>query len=124
MTFDKFKNTCGKLLSINFSSEGYINIFYYPDNSPHLLTSNNEDDFENILLKILKPSTTVYVGKHEFIREAILPLIEFFPFGSSDKASSVQSDRSHTGNPDSQRLSEVISFASSNFACLSYINVS
>ena len=76
------------------------------------------------MLKILKPSTIIYVGKYEFIREATLSLIEFFPFGSSDKASSVQSDRSHTGNPDSQRLSEVVSFVSSNFACFSYINIS
>src|SRR5947207_1513911 len=58
--FDKFKDTCGKLLDVNFSSEGYINIFYHSDNSPYLLTANNEDDFENVLLKILKPSTTVY----------------------------------------------------------------
>src|SRR5947207_13796271 len=123
-TFDKFKDACGKLLGVNFSSEGYINIFHYPDNSPHLLAANDEDDFENVLSKILKPSTTVYVGKHEFIREATLPLIGLFPFGGSDKATSVQSDGSHTGTPDPQRLSEVVSFASSNFTCLSYINIS
>ena len=124
MTFDKFKDACGKLLGVNFSSEGYINIFHYPDDSPYLLTANDKDDFENILSKILKPSTTVYVGKHEFIREVTLPLIRFFPFGGGDKASFVQSDGGHTGSPDPQRLSEVVSFASSNFAYLSYINIS
>ena len=124
MTFDKFKDACGKLLGVNFSSEGYINIFHHPDDSPHLLAANDEDDFENVLSKILKPSTTVYVGKHEFIREVTLPLIGFFPFGGGDKASSVQSDGVHTGSPDPQGLSEVVSFASSNFACLSYINIS
>ena len=61
-TFDKFKDACGKLLGVNFSSEGYINIFHHPDDSPHLLAANDEDDFENVLSKILKPSTTVYVG--------------------------------------------------------------
>ena len=124
MTFDKFKDACGKLLGVNFSSKGYINIFHYPDDSSHLLATNDEDDFENVLSKILKPSTTVYVGKYEFIREVTLPLIGLFPFGGSDKATSVQSDGSHTGTPDPQRLSEVVSFASSNFTCLSYINIS
>src|SRR5436189_3429548 len=123
-TFDKFKAACRKLLSVNFSSESYINIFHHPDDFSHLLAANDEDDFENILSKILKPSTTVYVGKHKFIREVTLPLIGLFPFGGGDKATSVQSNGSHTGTPDPQRLSEVVSFASSNFTCLSYINIS
>ena len=123
-TFDKFKDACGKLLGVNFSSEGYINIFHHPDDSPHLLTANDEDDFENVLSKILKLSTTVYVSKHKFIREVTLLLTKFFSFSGSDKASSVKSDRSYTSSPDPQGLSEVISFASSNFACLSYINIS
>src|SRR5947199_10176684 len=43
MIFDKFKDACGKLLGINFSSEGYINIFHYPDDSSHPLIGNDED---------------------------------------------------------------------------------
>jgi hypothetical protein len=70
-SYDKFLDVCGDLLKVDMSAQSFVNIFKHPSDFPHLLATNDESDFTS-LLNTLKPLSTIYVGKHEFMREATI----------------------------------------------------